>query len=271
MNHIRREFVKILFQKRTYFGWAGLFLIPWLITIAMRLSNEGPPPPGQGGPEFVFLITSNGLYVALASLFALISFLLPLLASMSGSQTIAGEAENGTLRTVLMQPVRRGALLTAKWFVANLYIAIGLVILLVSALVAGGAFFGFDRMTLFTGETVGVGHGIGLICVAYLFSFVAMATVVSLAVTFSTLTNSGLTAVAAALVLVIVMLVLGGFSVFDFLEPYLFTSHFDAWTNFFQSPVDWGPITDALINFAVWIVGLTVIAWLIFRRKDILS
>ena len=271
MNHIRREFVKILFQKRTYFGWAGLFLIPWLITIAMRLSNEGPPPPGQGGPEFVFLITSNGLHVALASLFALISFLLPLLASMSGSQTIAGEAENGTLRTVLMQPVRRGALLTAKWFVANLYIAIGLVILLVSALVAGGAFFGFDRMTLFTGETVGVGHGIGLICVAYFFSFVAMATVVSLAVTFSTLTNSGLTAVAAALVLVIVMLVLGGFSVFDFLEPYLFTSHFDAWTNFFQSPVDWGPITDALINFAVWIVGLTVIAWLIFRRKDILS
>jgi len=271
VSHIGREFVKILFQKRTYFGWVGLFLIPWLVTIAMRLSNEGPPPPGEGGPQFVFLITGNGLYVALASLLSLIGFLLPLLASMSGSQTIAGEAENGTLRTVLMQPVRRGALLMAKWFVANLYIAIGLFILLASSLIAGGSIFGFDRMLLVTGQTVSVGHGIGLICVAYLFALVAMTTVVSLAVTFSTLTNSGLTAVAAALVLVIIMLVLGGFSVFDFLEPYLFTSHFNAWLDFFSDPIDWGPIGDALANFAVWTVGLTLIAWLVFRRKDILS
>lgn len=271
MSHITREFVKILFQKRTYFGWAGLFLIPWLITIAMRLSSEGPPPPEQGGPFFVHLITSNGLYVAVASLFALISFLLPLLASMSGSQTIAGEAENGTLRTVLMQPVRRGSVLMAKWFVANVYIAIGLVILFVGSLIAGGSIFGLERMILLTGQTASVGDSIGLICVAYAFALVAMATVVSLAVAFSTLTNSGLTAVAAALVLVIIMLVLGSFSVFDFLEPYLFTSHFDAWINFFKSPIEWGPIVDALINFAVWIVGLTCIAYLVFRRKDILS
>ena len=271
MSHISREFTKILFQKRTYFGWAGLFVLPFLITVALRLSGEGPPPPEQGGPEFVYLITSNGLYVAIASLFALVSFLLPLLASMAGSQTIAGEAENGTLRTVLMQPVRRGALLMAKWFVANLYIAIGLVILAVGSLIAGGSIFGLKPMLLLTAQTVSIGHGIWLIFVAYLFALVAMATVVSLAVAFSTLTNSSLTAVAAALVLVIIMLVLGGFSVFDFLEPYLFTSHFNAWINFFSDPIDWDPIRDALINFAVWIVALTGIAWFVFRRKDILS
>ncbi len=144
MSHISREFVKILLQKRTYFGWAGLFILPFLITVAMRLSNEGPPSPEQGGPEFVYLITDNGSYVALASLFALVSFLLPLLASMSGSQTIAGEAENGTLRTVLMQPVQRGTLLMAKWFIANAYIAIGLFILAVASFIAGGAFFGLN-------------------------------------------------------------------------------------------------------------------------------
>ena len=271
MSHISREFVKILFQKRTYLGWAGLFLVPWLITIAMHLTDGESPDPGQGAPEEIFFMVKNGLYVAMMALFALITFLLPLLASMSGSQTIAGEAENGTLRTVLMQPVRRGALLMAKWFVANLYIAFGLVILLVSSLIAGGAFFGFDRMLLLTGQSVGIAHGIGLICVAYLFALVAMAAVVSLAVTFSTLTNSGLTAVAAALVLVIIMLILGSLRYFNWLEPYLFTSHFDAWAGFFVSPVDWKPIGEALLNFAVWIGGLTTIAWLIFRRKDILS
>jgi ABC-2 type transport system permease protein len=274
VSHIGREFVKILFQKRTYFGWVGLFVVPFLITVAMRLSNGGGGHmgPDQQGPEFYFdLIESNGLYVAIGSLFALSAFLLPLLASMAGSQTIAGEAEKGTLRTVLMQPVRRGALLLAKWFVANLYVAIGLVILAVGSLIAGGSFYGLKPMMLFTGQAVSVGESIWLVFLAYAFVLVGMAAVVSLALALSTLTDSGLTAMAAGLVLVIIMLILGSLSVFDFLRPYLFTSHFDAWINLFSKPIDWGPIRDALITFVVWIAGMTGIAWLIFRRKDILS
>jgi ABC-2 type transport system permease protein len=277
MSHIRREFVKILFQKRTYFGWVGLFLVPFLITIAMRLSSHqhrgGPSGNAQNaGADFFFnLIESNGLYVAIGSLFALSAFLLPLLASMAGSQTIAGEAENGTLRTVLMQPVRRGSLLLAKWFVANIYIAIGLIILALGSLIAGGAFYGIHSMLLLTGETVGVGHSLWLLLLAHLLVLFGMAAVVSLALALSTLTNSGLTAMAAGLVLVIIMLILGSLSVFDFLRPYLFTSHFTAFIQLFSQPIDWVPIRDALINFGVWTVGMTGVAWLLFRHKDILS
>lgn len=271
MGHIRREFIKILFQKRTYFGWVGLFLVPFIITLAMRLSHEGPPAPEQGGPFFIHLIRLNGMYVAPGALLAMAGFLLPMLASMAGSQTIAGEAEKGTLRTVLMQPVRRGSLLLAKWFVANVYIAIGLVILLAGSLAAGGAFYGLKPMMLLTGQTVGIGESLWLTCLAYLFVLAGMAAVVSLGVALSTLTDSGLTAMAAGLVLVIIMLILGSLSVFDFLRPYLFTSHFDAFTNLFARPIDLAPLGKGLANFAVWTVGMTTIAWLIFRRKDILS
>lgn len=277
MSHIFREFTKIRFQKRTYFGWAGLFLVPFLITVAIRLSpghgrgGEQGGPEQQGGEFFFNLIGSNGLYVAIGALFAMVAFLLPLLASMAGSQTIAGEAENGTLRTVLMQPVRRGTLLMAKWFVANLYVGIGLLLLAVGSLIAGGAIFGIKSALLLSGEVVSVGHSLWLLFLSYVFVWFGMAAVVSLAMVLSTLTNSGLTAMAAGLVLVIIMLILGSLSVFDFLQPYLFTSHFGAWINFFREPVDWAPIRDALINFTVWIVGMTGIAWLIFRRKDILS
>jgi ABC-2 type transport system permease protein len=271
VNHLSREFLKILFQKRTYFGWAGLFIVPFLITGALRLSSGGPPDPDQGGPQFFDLIRTNGSYVAVASLFALVTFLLPLLAAMSGSQTIAGEAEDGTLRSVLMQPVRRGALLAAKWLVANIYIAIGLVVLGIGSLIAGGSIYGLKPMILLTGQSVGVGESLWLVFVSYCFVLAGMATVVSLAVAFSTLTNSSLTAVAAALVLVIIMLVLGSLDAFDFLRPYLFTSHFDAWLNFFRDPVDWAPVRDALLNFVAWIAGMFALAWFIFRRKDILS
>lgn len=271
MGHIYREFIKILFQKRTYFGWAGLFLVPFIIAAAMRLSQEGPPAPEQGGPPFIHLIELNGLYVAPAALLALASFLLPMLASMAGSQTIAGEAEKGTLRTILMQPVRRGSILLAKWFVANVYIALGLLILLAGSLAAGGVFYGLKPMMLLTGQTVGVAEGLWLTFLAYLFVLAGMAAVVSLGVALSTLTDSGLTAMAAGLVLVIIMLILGSLSVFDFLRPYLFTSHFDAFTNLFARPIDFVPLGKALANFAAWTIGMTLIAWVIFRKKDILS
>jgi ABC-2 type transport system permease protein len=274
VSHIGREFVKLLHQKRTYFGWIGLFLVPVLITVITRFvgNGGGHGDPNQESMDFVFnLITSNGLYVSMGTLLVMTAFLLPLLASVSGSQTFAGEAEKGTLRTVLMQPVHRGTLLLAKWFVANLYVAIGLALMALGSLIAGGAIFGVKPMILLTGGTVGVAESIWLLFLAYLFVLIAMMAVVSLCVALSTLTDSGLTAMAAGMVLVIIMIILGNVPVFDFMRPYLFTSHFNAWTELFNKPTDWGPIRDALINFVVWIVGMTGIGWLFFRRKDILS
>ena len=274
MSSIRREFVKTLFQRRTYIGWAGLFLVPWLIAIAFRFSSGGPRGGGSGadqGAQIFDNVRGNGLYVALAALIALATFLLPLLASMSGSYTVAGEAESGTLRTTLMQPIRRGTFLMSKWFVANVYVAIGMFIMAVAGIIAGGAFFGLHPLALFSGQTVGVGHGLGLMALSYLFVLLGMATVVSLAFCFSTLTNSSLTAVAGALVLVIIMEALQAFSVFNFLQPYLFTHYFNEWTNLLRSPIVWSPIVKAIINYVVWMVGLTGLGYLRFRRKDILS
>ena len=51
MNNIRREFTKTLFQKRTYIGWAGLFLVPWLITLAFRFSSGGPGGGGRSSAD----------------------------------------------------------------------------------------------------------------------------------------------------------------------------------------------------------------------------
>lgn len=57
MSHIGREFTKILFQRRTYFGWAGVFLVPFLITVAMRLSSHADRP--ERGPESKTPVSSS--------------------------------------------------------------------------------------------------------------------------------------------------------------------------------------------------------------------
>lgn len=277
MSHLGREFVKLLAQKRTYFGWGGLFLIPFLITIPAHFQSGSSDYQGgqQAVVDFAFgFIVSNGLYVALGALFVLAVSVLPLLAAVAGSQMFAGEAEKGTLRTTLMQPVHRGSLLAAKWSVANLYVAVGLALLLAGSLISGAAFFGLRPLVLLGTDSIHAAsllHSLVLVFSAYLFVLVAMATAVSLALLFSTLTDSALTAVAGALALVFVMIVLGNLPSLDFLHPYLFTGHFSACFNFLRDPIPWAPIRDALINFAVWIAVTTLAAWLIFRRKDIRS
>jgi ABC-2 type transport system permease protein len=275
MSSIRREFTKMLFQKRTFIGWGLMFIIPFLIMLAFRFSSGGPGGGRGGQPdvgEMIFnQIRGNGIYLIVAALMAMATFFLPLLSSMSGSNTLAGEAEHGTLRTMLMQPVRRGTLLMSKWFVANLYVAVSLLVLGVAALIAGGSVFGLKSLHLFTGQQIGVWHALGIAAASYAFVFLGMMCVVSLAVLFSSLTNSSLAAAVGALVLVIVMDVLQAFSVFNFLQPYLFTSKFTVWTNFLSSPVEWSPVLKAFITFAVWIVGTTALGYWRFRRKDILS
>lgn len=269
MSHLRREIVKVLFQRRTYVGWAGLLAIPFIMTIALRLSVE-KPPPGEG-PPFFSSIAGNGLFVPVAALAAMSFFLLPLVSSMTGSFVIAGEAEAGTLKTLLTRPVSRGGVLLAKWFVAVLYVGVGLALVGLGGALAGWLIFGFQPLTTLSGGQLGVAHALGLIALAYAIGLAGMACIVSLAVALSTLTNSSLTAAVGTLVIVLILEALGQFSYFDSLTPYLFTARFQDWFNLLRQPIPWRPIWEALLVYAVYVVVLVGFALAVFRRKDILS
>lgn len=269
MRSVGREFIKVLFQRRTYFGWAGLLAVPLIMTLALDLATK-KPPPGEG-PPFFSNIVNNGIFVPLAAAAALSAFLLPLVAAMAGSYVISGEAELGTMKTWLVRPVSRTSVVFSKWLVAVLYVFVGMLLVGVGGALVGWAVFGAHPLVTLSGGTIGVGHGLWLIFVAYLLILMEMVCIVSLAVLFSTFTDSSLTAAVSALVVMLVMAALTAFSYFDFLKPYLFVSHADAWMNLFRQPTYWHPIRDAVINYAEYIIGLMALAWFFFRRKDILS
>ena len=187
---LHREWIKLLFQRRSYLIWGGAFIIPFLISLAFYLSGDD----SGDGPVFMERITSNGMFVALGSLTVLIPFLLPMAAAMVAGYMIAGEAELGTLRIVLLRPTRRGAFLLAKWAMAVVYLAVGFGWMLAGGLLFGGIFFGLHPMVTLSGSTVGVWHGLGLIVLSCLYALAAMACIVSMALFFSTLTDSSLTA-----------------------------------------------------------------------------
>jgi ABC-2 type transport system permease protein len=269
MKLLKLEFKKLINQKRTFVGWAGIAAVPIIMVIALALQSN-KPQGGQGPDRFFSLAAANGMYVAIAVIAMLTTFLLPLLASMAGSSPIAGEAEQATLKTWLFRPVTRGGVLMSKWVTAVIYMAIALGLVAAAAYIAGAIAFGLHAPALLSGGTVTLAHGFWLTFLAYLFVLAGVICVLSLATLLSTIANSSLTATIGALVIVIVLNVLGNFSFFDVLKPYLFTSRLDAWQNLFSSPIDWTPITHGLISFAITSAVLTVGAWLTFRRKDVL-
>jgi ABC-2 type transport system permease protein len=266
---LRREWMKLLFSRRTYVIWAGLLAIPGLITLALKLADT-PPGPGEG-PEFLSRVVDNGMYVPLASLAALLPFFLPLAAIMVASYMLAGEAELGTLRIVLLRPVDRGALLLAKWFTAITYLLVGLLVVVFGGLVFGGLFFDLEPMVTLSGSTVSIPESLGLLLLTALFALAAMACMISLALLFSAVTDSSLTALIATVVLYVVIQLLVSFSYFDWLVPYVFPTYFNDYVNLFRDPIAWRPIGKAVLVFGLWSAGLTTAAWLLFRRKDVLS
>jgi len=267
---LRREWIKLLFQRRTYLIWGGAAAIPFLVSLAIHFSHD-QGGGGGGGPAFLDKVLGNGMYVPLASLAVLIPFMLPLAAAMVGGYMIAGEAELGTLRIILLRPVRRGAMLLTKWAAAMLYLAFGSVILLASGLLFGWLFFGLHPMVTLSGSTISIAHGFGLTLLVYLFGLAAMSTMVSLALLCSVVTDSSLTALIVTVVIYIAINIVIAFSYFAWLRPWVFPYYYTEFLNLFRDPIYWRPIVKGIENFTAWSVGLTVAAYIMFRRKDVLS
>jgi ABC-2 type transport system permease protein len=270
MRVLGHELRKILAQKRTYLGWGGLLAIPFLEVLALYLSSSNPHSQGEG-PPFLDQVLSNGMFVPLSAMAALSLFLLPLLASMAGAYPIAGEAEQGTMKTWLSRPVSRSTVLFSKWGIAIVYVIIGMLLVWGGGLLAGGVVFGLKPLVTISGTTVSIPYGVWLTFLTYGLILLGMMCLISLAVLFSTFTNSSLTASIIAMVIFIVLSILNGFSYFDFMKPYTFTAYSTTFLDLFRDPIYWHPIRNAVLTYAATIAGVTALAWYVFRRRDILT
>jgi ABC-2 type transport system permease protein len=257
-TQLRLELVKLRYQKRTWIGLGVLAIVPIIGCIALYLSHSG-----EGGPQDALPLLAPYALVTIGV------FLLPLATSMVGANTIAGEAEAGTIKTVLARPVRRGSLLSAKWAISVAYLAVALTIVFVVGLIAGLIAFGIHPIVTpiisFT-----VSHTLWLTFLAYVLQLVSMTAVLSFAVMLSTMTNSSLTAAVGSLVIVLVVEILLQFSYFAFLRPYVFTNYFSSGADLFRQRIPWGTIVRGVFCSAAWSAGFVLIAWRCFGSRDIL-
>jgi ABC-2 type transport system permease protein len=264
----RVEWMKALRRWRTYLIAAALAAIPIIVVLALKLSPPTGPDSGDG-PPFLEQILSNGMFAALTGLVVIQPFFLPLATGLFAGDSIAGEAQGGTLRYLLIRPVPRARLVLAKYASAMTLLATMLALVAVSGTVAGGIVFGLHPIVTLSGTTLTMGASVLRLLETAGYMILAVSGLAALGVFISTLTDSGPGAAVATIILAITSEILDNISSLHAIHGLLPTHGWQAFIGLFRTPVDLGPMRNGLaISLAYTVIFLGAAAYR-FSRRDV--
>jgi ABC-2 type transport system permease protein len=274
------ETYKIFSRWRTYIGFGAIALIVILTEVVMKLSAGEILGRMMRPMQKDFLIFGNVLNGWFMTAFIMNSFHIhiPFFITLVAGDIVSGEATSGTVRLLLIRPPSRSRIITAK-YLAALFYTTGVVIFLgLLCILLGLALFGSgDLIMNYERQFRIVFIPEAEIPMRMLLAFTAaiwsMAVVASIAFLFSTLAENSIGPIIGTMAVVVVFFVLGNFP-FDFfraVHPYLFTTHMNIWQRFLDDPVPWQEIAKSAAILGLHNVALFLIAFVVYRRKDIKS
>ncbi|TKV28517.1 ABC transporter permease [Arthrobacter sp. NamB2] len=262
--------VAVLFRRlRTWAMIGALALIPILIAVVVRVSSD--ESSSGRGPAFLNSITQNGLFVSLTALTVAIPLFLPLTIGVVAGDTIAGEANLGTLRYLLVAPAGRIRLLLVKYAGAALFCFVATLTVVVTGAVVGALLFPVGPVTLLSGATVGIpGYLVRLLLLA-LYVTVSLLGLSAIGIFISTLTSVPVGAMAATAALAVIAQILGALPQLEWLHPWLFTHHWLGFADLLREPIVWTSFADNALLQLGYIAVFGALAYGRFSTKDILS
>ncbi|MBC8093394.1 MAG: ABC transporter permease subunit [Pseudonocardia sp.] len=272
------ELQLMLRRRRVWMCWALLCALPALI--AVLLAGTGiAPAPGQGG-AFLSAVVSNGQLFPAAALAIVLPVFLPITVAVVSGDAVAGEANAGMLRYLLVRPVGRLRLLTAKLVSVAAFVLLAVLFVTVTAYAVGVAAFGFGpdaavggagAVTSLSGTVLSPAQ-LGertVLTVAYLA--LCMLAIGAIGLFFSTLTDSPLAAALGVLAVVVTSAALLPLEAADAIERYLPTTHWLAWIDLYRDPILWTAVREGVGVQLAYIAVAFGAAWANFATKDITS
>ncbi|MEV5431110.1 ABC transporter permease [Streptomyces sp. NPDC052701] len=267
---LRSELLTTFRRRRTLALLGVLAAVPVLVGIAVRIeTGDGPPSGGGGGPAFISQITNNGLFLVFTALAATLPFFLPMAVGVVAGDAIAGEANAGTLRYLLVAPAGRGRLLLTKYATVLVFCLVATLVVAVSALVAGALLFPLGDLTTLSGTRIGFAAGLGRALLVALAVAASLTGIAALGLFVSTLTNSGVAAMATTVGLLITVQILDQIPQLHALHPYLFSHHWLSFADLMRDPVHRDGLLDNLGLQALYAAVFGSAAWARFTAKDI--
>ncbi|WP_425830711.1 ABC transporter permease [Streptomyces fractus] len=271
---LRSELTVTLRRWRTLALLAVLAGVPILIGVAVKIETSGDGAAGGGGgggPAFIAQITNNGLFLVFTALAATLPFFLPMSVGVIAGDAVAGEANAGTLRYLLVAPAGRTRLLLTKYATVLAFCLLATLVVAVSALLTGLLLFPLGDVVTISGTRIGYGEGLWR---AFLIALVVAASLVGIAAVglfVSTLTGSGIAAMATTVGLLITVQILDQIPQLHAIQPYLFSHQWLSFADLMRAPVYWDDVVKNLELQALYAAVFGSAAWARFTAKDITS
>ncbi|MFF3692493.1 ABC transporter permease [Streptomyces sp. NPDC002221] len=267
----RSELITVLRRWRTLALLAVLAAVPILIGIAVRVDTGGRRGGGggEGGPAFLAQITNNGLFLVFAALAATLPVFLPMAVGVVAGDAVAGEANSGTLRYLLVAPAGRTRLLLAKYASVLAFCLIATLVVAASALAVGALLFPLGEVTTISGTQISFADGLlRAVAIAGVVA-VSLSGMAALGLFISTLTNSGIAAMATTVGLLITVQILGQIPQLHAIGPYLFPHYWLSFADVLREPVYWDQLVKNFELQALYVAVFGSAAWARFTAKDI--
>jgi ABC-2 type transport system permease protein len=259
--------LKIIFgRRRNLAGLGVLAVVPVIIAIAVKVSA-----PGGGGPDFFSAIIGNGLFVAFAALTVELPIFLPLAVSAISGDSVAGEANLGTLRCLLTVPAGRTRLLLTKYAAIVIFTVVATLLVAVVGSIMGLALFGGGDMILLSGTQTSFGGALLRLALTVGYLAAGFAALGAIGLFVSTLTEQPIGATIAIVLVNVMMFILDSISQLDWLHPWLLTHWWLFFGDLLRDPITTDNVQRGLTTAAVYAVAFWLAAWARFTSKDISS
>ncbi|MGP4009625.1 ABC transporter permease [Streptomyces sp. 4N124] len=271
---LRSELVTTFRRWRTLALLGVLAAVPILVGIAVKIeTSDGSGVGGGGGggegPAFISQITNNGLFLVFTALAATLPFFLPMAIGVIAGDAIAGEANAGTLRYLLVAPAGRTRLLLTKYATTMAFCLVATLVVAVSALTVGALLFPLGDLTTISGTQISFTEGLGRALLIALVVAASLTGVAALGLFVSTLTNSGIAAMATTVGLLITVQILDQIPQLHALQPYFFSHYWLSFADLMRDPIYWDDLVKNLGLQGLYAAVFGAAAWARFTTKDI--
>ncbi len=275
---LRIELYKIFRRPRTYISFAIVMAISFVIQLALFSDGKAFLGFFMQGINDQFEVQGNILNGYLVAYVILHSLLMqiPLLVALVAGDSLAGEANLGTLRLLLTKPISRAKLVLMKFLASFIYTIILIIWLSVVALFLSMFLFGVGDMINMKSESLVIilqNDVMWRYFLAFCFATLAMTTIASLSLMLSAFADNAIGPIISTIGIVVVITILSNLELplFNIIKPYLFTTHMIGWKGFFDDPVPYGAVGFSALVLAVYTIAFLVTTILYFNKKDIKS
>jgi len=274
---LKLELFKIFKRPRTYIGFGSIFFIVIAFLVSMYFQGQSIISFILDNLETTFRMEGNIINANLVTYILLNTLMIhiPILICLVTGDIISGESSVGTIRLILQKPYTRLKIYSAK-VIASVIYTLALMLLM------GATAYGIGYLLFGNGDLVVVKAGINIFNQndliwrffwAFIIGTTSMLVVTSLSIMISSFSTNSIVPIVGTIAIIIILNVLTvlGYSLFEPILPYIFTSHFNKWQELFEFTIDFQEIYLTLFVQIAYIFIFLISGAIHFIKKDILS